>query len=287
MEGAPTRAEPRVTLSFDNIPPSIRRRIVDSVRALLLNSSVELQTPAERRGSARPVSLFSDGSILDRDPGSAAPYEVPVYSVPPPPAVGPDRQDPLYLAASSEPTCWNCGSTAHRVPACPLPRDEDRIAAARPGRRDRYYALPDKQARFAHFRAGQLSAELRAALGLTPGQLPEWVLRWQVYGPPPHVRRAAQEAAAKRPDWGNGVAAAALAAATTKQPVDAQGDIRMESDEEGQEAERKRPRTEATGATETATPAEPDESSKWNELQRILRAERQQRRTPNTTPTKS
>lgn len=266
---------------------------MDSVRALLLNSSAELQTasaPAERRGSARQVTLFADGSVLDRDPGNAAPYEVPVYVVPPPPAVGPDRQDPLYLVASSEPTCWNCGSTAHRVPACPLPRNEDRIASARPGRRERYYALPDKQARFAHLRAGQLSAELRAALGLAPGQLPEWVLRWQVHGPPPHVRRAAQEAAAKHPDWGDGAAALAALAAATKHPVDAQGDVRMESDEEEQgarKAERKRPRTEAASATEAAAPAEADESSKWNELQRILRAERQQRRTANTTPTKS
>lgn len=255
MQPTSPSSEPRVVLSFDNIPPSVRRRIVDAARAALLASSTELNHPTPSPHAHRQVtSLFADGSLLDRDPGTVSQNEIPCYSVPSPPQQLHSKTT-HYIdshsspASSAEPTCWNCGKTGHRIGDCSLPRDEEHIAAARPARRDRYFASSEKQAKYAHFKAGQLSPELRTALGLAPGQLPEWVYRWQTFGPPPYARKATQDALEANRQREE------LTHSKTKR-VDAQGDVEMESERDGTGEDNK------------------EKGSHWADLQRILRTGR-------------
>lgn len=88
--------------------------------------------------------------------------------------------------------CFNC-SGDHSVKDCPEPRD---IAEIEKNRRSflkkcqeatmnktRYHA--DEDPKFAKYKAGVLSAELRQALGLRDHQLPPWIYEMRVFGTPP------------------------------------------------------------------------------------------------------
>lgn len=81
--------------------------------------------------------------------------------------------------------CFNC-SGSHSLKDCPEPRNHQRINKARKqfmAKTERYHV--DIEQRFAHLRPGQMSNELRRALGLQNRELPQFIYKMRVLGYPP------------------------------------------------------------------------------------------------------
>lgn len=82
--------------------------------------------------------------------------------------------------------CFNCDKTDHDLRSCPKPRNMTKINKAKKSmnqRRERYHV--DIEQRFAHLRPGQVSKQLREALGIGSGELPFFFYRMRVLGYPP------------------------------------------------------------------------------------------------------
>lgn len=80
--------------------------------------------------------------------------------------------------------CFNCDGD-HALKDCPLPRNSSRITKARQRlyTNQRYHINIDQK--FGHIRAGQISDDLRKALGLRNKELPEYIYRMRILGYPP------------------------------------------------------------------------------------------------------
>ncbi|XP_055837496.1 zinc finger CCHC domain-containing protein 8 homolog [Episyrphus balteatus] len=83
-------------------------------------------------------------------------------------------------------SCFNCDGIDHDLRTCPKPRNNTKINKAKKSmnlRRDRYHV--DIEQRFAHLRPGQVSKQLREALGIRNGELPFFFYRMRLLGYPP------------------------------------------------------------------------------------------------------
>lgn len=92
--------------------------------------------------------------------------------------------------------CFNCGECGHNVASCPKPRDHDAIILrrkqwesqrrARPSWMDepRYFVSPS-QSKVSHIKPGQMTGELRLALGITHLEPPPYLANMIQEGYPP------------------------------------------------------------------------------------------------------
>lgn len=82
--------------------------------------------------------------------------------------------------------CWNCGGE-HNLRDCKQPRNMKNIQRAKQmfgkTRADRYHV--DAEQKYAQFTAGQISDNLRQALGLRRKELPLYIYKMRLYGYPP------------------------------------------------------------------------------------------------------
>jgi len=96
--------------------------------------------------------------------------------------------------------CFNCGAEGCSIAKCPHPRNPAEInkrkeefnkmfgSSTPRGPNIRLFEAGDghaKDKRFANFKPGSISQELRKALGYTECQLPEWIYQIRKYGYPP------------------------------------------------------------------------------------------------------
>lgn len=91
-------------------------------------------------------------------------------------------------SATSTPknACFNCDKATHSLRDCPEPRNMKKVNKARNefNRKElRYHDDNDNE--YGHMIPGQISEELRAALGLTTSQIPLHVYRMRMFGYPP------------------------------------------------------------------------------------------------------
>ena len=133
-----------------------------------------------------------------------------------------EQQASLQRARRPKPSCFNCGSLDHGVQGCPMKLDGDRIRRSREqyqeqlaeacGYHDvvqnngydptsRYHedsyqsSLNDQvviEERFRRFRPGEITYELRQALGLHENQLPMYIYNMRRCGYPPGWLREAR-----------------------------------------------------------------------------------------------
>lgn len=129
-----------------------------------------------------------------------------------------EQQASLQRARRPKPSCFNCGAFDHNVQGCSMKLDSERIRRSReqyleqlaeacgysdaltmnsfgnPSEASRYHeesyqsSLNDQvviEERFRRFRAGELSYELRQAMGLRENQLPMYVYNMRRSGYPP------------------------------------------------------------------------------------------------------
>ncbi|XP_044733790.1 zinc finger CCHC domain-containing protein 8 homolog [Chrysoperla carnea] len=92
-------------------------------------------------------------------------------------------------------SCFNCGDqdgVKHNLKDCPLPKNWERINAARKKFKDvqthnqRYHVADNDDSRFAAFKpGGELSRELRHALGLKSKEIPLHIYKMRMLGYPP------------------------------------------------------------------------------------------------------
>ncbi|XP_018319670.1 uncharacterized protein LOC108733119 [Agrilus planipennis] len=98
------------------------------------------------------------------------------------------------LCVSAANSCFNC-SENHNLKDCPLPRDNAKINHARLKFRNTpkngRYHLEDDQ-KYSHLKPGQLTDNLRKALGLHRDQLPDYIYRMRRLGYPPGWLEEAQ-----------------------------------------------------------------------------------------------
>lgn len=88
--------------------------------------------------------------------------------------------------SSSRNACFNCDKDSHSLRDCPEPRDMRKVNKARNefSRKElRYHDDNDNE--YGQMVPGQISEELRAALGLTSTQIPLHVYRMRMFGYPP------------------------------------------------------------------------------------------------------
>lgn len=84
--------------------------------------------------------------------------------------------------------CWNCSGN-HNLRDCKQPRDTNQINKSKQAfmrtkdKAERYHLDVDQ--RFGHFLPGQISDELKQALGLKKRELPMYIYKMRVYGYPP------------------------------------------------------------------------------------------------------
>uniref|UniRef100_A0A182WB76 PSP proline-rich domain-containing protein n=1 Tax=Anopheles minimus TaxID=112268 RepID=A0A182WB76_9DIPT len=97
----------------------------------------------------------------------------------------PSASSSLSKRPKAKQSCWNCAGE-HALKDCKEPRNYTRIRQKKEEfqkKSDRYHV--DQEQRYGHFAPGNLSLELRNALGLGPRDCPLHVYRMRMFGYPP------------------------------------------------------------------------------------------------------
>ncbi|XP_067010968.1 zinc finger CCHC domain-containing protein 8 homolog [Anabrus simplex] len=138
--------------------------------------------------------LIDDSSLftIDKDPASKISLDVPTYSQKYSNVLQENKETPdkEKKERTSFQTCFNCLGD-HSVRDCPKKRDGMMIAKNRrafmskhgPVKASRYH-LDDEQ-RFAHITPGEISDQLRRALGLSRYDIPKHIYQMRMLGYPP------------------------------------------------------------------------------------------------------
>ncbi|GAB0097001.1 Zinc finger CCHC domain-containing protein 8 homolog [Sergentomyia squamirostris] len=170
---------------------SLLERIRKLVEMYLKVQKKQLRVVTDETGAK--VDLFADevqeeGSIfmIDNKPSARLKSaEVPTYSVNEETATLHNGELPARKIFRKANMCFNCGGS-HSVNDCRLPRNVERIRKARQQQNknpERYHN--DLEQKFAHIKPGQISENLRRALGIRSRNLPTYVYRMRVLGYPP------------------------------------------------------------------------------------------------------
>ncbi|XP_038062237.1 zinc finger CCHC domain-containing protein 8-like [Patiria miniata] len=145
--------------------------------------------------------------LVDGNPQLTAGWDVPSYPVIFHEALPIDETEKpnQNRAKRSKATCWNCGKEDHSLRDCPYPRDPVKISMARKEFMDkgpvnlslqqRYHHDGEeggRDHRFNHFKPGQISDNLREALGLDQDSIPPYIYQMRGLGYPPGYLKHAE-----------------------------------------------------------------------------------------------
>ncbi|VDP15937.1 unnamed protein product [Soboliphyme baturini] len=96
--------------------------------------------------------------------------------------------------------CFNCGDVGHRVNDCPRPMDDERVKRefekmkAKTKQQKEGHARYHLDPRFAAFRPGKISDDLRRALNINKNDMPPWIYKMRLLGyPPGYIQSAIEE----------------------------------------------------------------------------------------------
>ncbi|XP_078577168.1 zinc finger CCHC domain-containing protein 8-like [Branchiostoma floridae x Branchiostoma japonicum] len=140
--------------------------------------------------------------LIDGDAKISEGWEIPTYEQIYFDALSSDGQDGVKVGKKKDkPTCFNCGGD-HQLRECTQPRDLAKISQNRklfmekfssPGTPsgNRYHA--DLDPKFAKFKPGMVSQDLRKAMGVSSHQLPPYVYQMRRLGYPPGWLAEAEE----------------------------------------------------------------------------------------------
>ncbi|XP_022096341.1 zinc finger CCHC domain-containing protein 8-like isoform X2 [Acanthaster planci] len=145
--------------------------------------------------------------LVDANPQLTEGWHVPLYTVIFHEALPIDETEKpsQNRAKRSKATCWNCGEEGHSLRDCPYPRDPEKISLAKKefmeqsaenlSLNQRYHKEGEEggfDQRFAKFRPGQISDDLREALGLDRQQIPPYIFQMRLLGYPPGYLKQAE-----------------------------------------------------------------------------------------------
>uniref|UniRef100_A0A8C5LT16 Zinc finger CCHC domain-containing protein 8 n=1 Tax=Leptobrachium leishanense TaxID=445787 RepID=A0A8C5LT16_9ANUR len=134
--------------------------------------------------------------LLNENPQLTEGWEIPKYQQVFTQVVALEGQEVQVKAKRPKQCCFNCGSEEHQIKDCPKPRDQSHInmkrkefmeSCAEAGNQHyqpRYHA-EEVEERFAKFKPGIISDDLREALGMSSTCLPPFIYQMRRLGYPP------------------------------------------------------------------------------------------------------
>lgn len=128
----------------------------------------------------------SEAFLIDKTPSKDLDSSTPTYRKSFGSKILTDEKEPEEKKSAQRNGCFNCDKDTHSLRDCPEPRNMKKVNKARNefNRKElRYHDDNDNE--YGSLVPGTISDELRAALGLTPSQIPLHVYRMRMFGYPP------------------------------------------------------------------------------------------------------